>query len=274
MAIAVAASAVAVSRLLGDGEPGAPDPGPVHVHGLGVNPADRSLLLATHTGLFRLGPESQRAERIGDRYQDTMGFTVTGPDRFLGSGHPDVRDDLPPLLGLIESRDGGASWRSISLLGKADFHALRTQGRLVVGYDATGGQLLTSRNSGRSWRGAVPPEPLVDVVLDPGSPARLLAAGESRLYSSGDGGSTWRQLDEKTGLLAWPRADRLYLVEDTGRVRVSRDGGRRWQDRGRLGGQPAALLATAGETLFAATHDGAITRSSDGGATWTIRGRP
>ncbi|MBW3550306.1 MAG: alanine:cation symporter family protein [Proteobacteria bacterium] len=38
------------------------------------------------------------AERIGDRRQDTMGFTVVGPRRYLGSGHPDLRDELPPLL--------------------------------------------------------------------------------------------------------------------------------------------------------------------------------
>jgi hypothetical protein len=36
-----------------------------------------------------------------------MGFTIVGPNRFLGSGHPDLRDDLPPLLGLIESTNRG-----------------------------------------------------------------------------------------------------------------------------------------------------------------------
>ena len=34
-----------------------------------------------------------------------MGFTVVGPDTFLGSGHPDIRATDPPLLGLIESND-------------------------------------------------------------------------------------------------------------------------------------------------------------------------
>src|SRR5687768_7073255 len=47
----------------GDGGSGPPngggprvgDPGPVHVHGLGVNPKDGALFVATHTGLFRAG---------------------------------------------------------------------------------------------------------------------------------------------------------------------------------------------------------------------------
>jgi hypothetical protein len=37
-----------------------------------------------------------------------MGFSVAGPGRFIGSGHPDPSDtSSPPNLGLIESRDGG-----------------------------------------------------------------------------------------------------------------------------------------------------------------------
>jgi hypothetical protein len=96
----------------------AADPGVVHVHGLGRNPADGALMIATHTGLFRVGPKEQTAERVAGLYQDTMGFTVVGPDHFLGSGHPaSVRED-PPYLGLIESRDAGRTWRPISLRGE------------------------------------------------------------------------------------------------------------------------------------------------------------
>ncbi|MDQ3275042.1 MAG: exo-alpha-sialidase, partial [Actinomycetota bacterium] len=66
---------------------GGADPGVVHVHGLGINPKDGALFVATHTGVFRI-PESGQAVRIADRWQDTMGFTVVGPDHFLASGHP------------------------------------------------------------------------------------------------------------------------------------------------------------------------------------------
>src|SRR5688500_4724072 len=86
----------------------AADPGPVHVHGLGINPADEALFIATHTGLYRAGKGERKARRVGDGLQDTMGFTIAGPNRFLGSGHPDARgiaQGLPPHLGLIESRD-------------------------------------------------------------------------------------------------------------------------------------------------------------------------
>src|SRR3990172_6015840 len=90
----------------------------VHVHGLGVNPKDGTLYAATHFGMFRITGEGS-AERVGESYQDTMGFTVEGPDQFLGSGHPDFRDyqagRLHPLLGLIRSDDAGKTWKSVSL---------------------------------------------------------------------------------------------------------------------------------------------------------------
>ncbi|PWI12287.1 hypothetical protein DIZ27_01455 [Streptomyces sp. NWU339] len=41
---------------------------------------------AGHHGVFRL--DSGTATRGAGRYQDTMGFTVTGPSTFLASGHP------------------------------------------------------------------------------------------------------------------------------------------------------------------------------------------
>jgi photosystem II stability/assembly factor-like uncharacterized protein len=270
---AAVAAALAVARVLGDGAPSATNPGPVHVHALGVNPADRSLFIATHTGLFRLEPDAERAERVSDRYQDTMGFTVAGPDHFLGSGHPDLRDDLPPLLGLIESRDAGKTWTPISLLGEVDFHALRVRSRQVVGYDATSGRVMISKDGGRRWQARRAPEPLVDLVVDPASADVLLATGESRLFFSSDGGGTWTQREQGTGLLAWPRRDRLYLLDGGGRVWLSPDGGRRWQGRGRIGSRPAALLAVSDQTLYAATHDGEIKHSSDGGANWTTRSR-
>jgi hypothetical protein len=257
----------------GEDEQSEADPGAGHVHALGLNPGDSALFIATHNGLFRLPPDGERAERVGDRRQDTMGFTVVGPDHFLGSGHPDLRDDLPPLLGLIESRDGGKTWNPISLLGRVDFHALRVHDRRVVGYDATSARVMISDNRGQDWRIESSPEPLVDLVVNPSSAGIFLAAGTSRLFVSGDAGRTWRQREQGTGLLAWPRRDRIYLLDGGGRIWLSRDRGARWQHRGDVGSQPAALLAVGAEVLYAATHDGEIKHSVDGGSSWRSVGR-
>lgn len=268
-------------RLLADRDPLAPsvDPGPVHVHGLGINPSDGALLIATHTGMWRVNANEKNAERVGDKLQDTMGFTIVGADRFLGSGHPDLRDirdrRLPPLLGLIESTDAGETWRPISLLGEADFHVLRSFGERIYGYDVTNDRLLVSFDDGRSWEKRQRPAPLIDLAADPSNPKRLVAVGERGLYSSVNEGRSWQLVRrDAVGLLAWPIRRSLFLVDGRGQVFVSPNRGRVWRPLGDVGGQPAALLATDSQHLYVALHDGTIKRSANGGASWYVRSSP
>jgi hypothetical protein len=250
------------------------DAGAAHIHGLGINPADRALVIATHSGLFRAAPGQRRARRIGDRRQDTMGFTVVGPDEFLGSGHPDLRDDLPPLLGLIRSSNAGRSWKPISLLGQADFHVLRTAGTRIYGVNATDGQLLVSDDGGRRWARRTPPGALLDLAARPGRPDELVAAAEDGLFVSRDAGQRWRPLGVRhTGLLAWPAPDELILVDGDGDVHRSADGGRRFERVGETGGQPAALAAH-GSDLYVALHSNEVKLSRDRGRTWELRVMP
>lgn len=265
----------------GSGEPAASasgDPGPIHVHGLGVDPADGALFVATHTGLFRVAPGASRAQRVGGRYQDTMGFAVVGPGRFLGSGHPDLQEKLPPFLGLIESRDAGRSWRPVSLLGDVDFHVLEAGGRHIYGYGSDfrsrTPRFLRSTNGGRRWERLEAPEPLIALAIDPGDPRSLVASGERRVHRSRDGGRSWSAVAAPAaGLLTWNAAG-VFLVGGDGRV--WRGSGPRgpWRAGGSIGGQPAALDEGRGRELLAALHDGTIKRSTDDGARWSIRSAP
>jgi hypothetical protein len=119
-----------------------------HVHGLGVNPADDTLYVASHLGVYRMD-DGKRPIRIADRYQDTMGFTVVGPDRFLASGHRDLREDLPSSLGLIYSTDAARSWTALSLQGQADFHILEPAADRLYANDGISSRLLTT--AGKPW---------------------------------------------------------------------------------------------------------------------------
>jgi photosystem II stability/assembly factor-like uncharacterized protein len=230
------------------------------------------VIVATHTGLFRAAAGQQAATRIGDRRQDTMGFTVVGPDRFLGSGHPDPRDDLPPLLGLIGSDDAGRSWQPISLLGEADFHVLRAAGRRVYGVNSADGALMASTDGGRTWEQRTPPGPVLDLAIDPRDGQRIVATGERGLTISRDGGKGWRPLQpERIGLLGWTE-DRLVLVDAAGDVHSSDDDGRTFAKVGAIGGQPVALAAHE-DQLLAALPDTTVRVSADGGRTWTLRVR-
>ena len=262
----------------GPGPAGAPavaeDPGADHVHGLGINPRDGALFVATHTGLFRSAPGETTSERVGDLLQDTMGFTVTGPDEFLGSGHPDGRTDLPPLLGLIRSTDAGETWTPVSLLGKADFHVLRSAGKRIYGADATSGRLLVSDDGGTTWQERRPPGPLLDLVVDPRDPDHVVGATEDGLHESADAGRTWRAATrERTGYLAWPRPGALAIARPDGRIASAASARGPWRDEGSLQGPPGAFLGTP-DALYAALHDGTIQVSEDGGRTWTTRATP
>ncbi len=252
------------------------DPGPAHVHGLGVNPSDGALFAATHTGLFRI-PERGPAKRIADRYQDTMAFTVVGPDRFLASGHPDLRDPAlrrqgrPPLLGLIESTDAGQSWSPISLLGEADFHTLALSGGTLVGYDSTGGRVMATTDR-RSWETRSLAQ-LGDLAVDPTNPERMVGLDEAgSVIGSVDGGRSWSPAPGPALMLVrWDEAGRLWGAAADGTIhRRGPDGA--WEQRAALGGEPEALLVE-GPVVHVAVAGRGIVRSDDEGRTWRLRYR-
>lgn len=252
----------------------AADPGVAHVHGLGVDPADGVLYAATHFGLFAL-PEEGPATRIADRLQDTMGFTVVGPNTFLGSGHPDFQKDpeLPPRLGLIRSTDAAKTWQSVSLLGEVDFHALHSAAGVIYGWDSGSSRLMVSGDDGETWdtRSTLA---LRDFAVGPMDPKVLLATTERGLVRSDDGGRTFAAIPSAPVLavLAWKTADALYGIDPSGAVYVSADGGSSWEERGDVGGEPEALAAHA-QDLYAAASGRGVLASSDGGRTWVVRYR-
>ena len=248
------------------------DPGMVHVHGLAVDAADGQLFAATHTGVFRF--EDGEPVRVGDRRQDTMGFTAAR-GRFLASGHPDLRDaelrvdGKPPLLGLVESTDGARTWKPLSLLGDADLHAIAVAEEVIVAYDSTRENVVESIDGGRTWetRSTVA---LVDLSLDPaGADAVAAATPEGEVLSSSDGAGNWTPdpaAPPRVTVLRWAR-DGIWAGTATG-VLARRDERGTWQEHHRFAGAVEALLIDR-STIYAAVTGEGILRSDDGAATWT-----
>jgi len=247
------------------------DPGVAHVHDLGTDPGDGTLYAATHYGVFRI-PEQGTPTRIADRFQDTMGFTVVGPKHFLGSGHPDQRENRPNPLGLIESTDAGESWRDVSLSGEVDFHALEVAHGRVYGYDGSSGRLMVSQDK-TTWdsRAVLP---MADLAVSPQNPDVLVVTTERGLAASQDGGRRFAVVGGTPPVVfvSWPEPQALWGITVSGAVLVSTDAGTTWQQRGSLDGQPSAISATDENTLYAATDTG-VYASKDGGKTFTMRYR-
>lgn len=248
---------------------GRQDPGMAHVHGLGVDPSDGMLYAATHYGLFSV-PETGAPTRIADRRQDTMGFTIAGPNLFLGSGHPDPVDKLPSRLGLIQSTDAGKTWQQLSLAGKADFHALKAAHGSVYGYDGSGGFMVSADKLTWETRSKLP---MRDFAVSPSDADMILATTEDGLQLSTDGGRHFTQVAGAPALmvLGWDRGSSVYGVAPGGEVYRSGDAGSSWQQGTSLEGQPEAFLVS-GERLLAATGTG-IFESTDGARSWRLRFR-
>jgi len=249
--------------------------GVVHVHGLGVDPGDGSLYAATHSGLFRL-PEQGAAVRIANRAQDTMGFSIVGPGQFIGSGHPDFREDdvRPPLLGLIASDDAGQTWDRLSLHGEADFHGLQAAHGLVYGYDSTSQTFMVSQDREQWDRRAQ--LPMAGFAVSPTDPDTVLATTAQGLARSTDGGRSFSPVPAAPSLvfLTWAPQGQLYGVTPDGTVQRSADGGATWGARGTVAEQPEAItvdVRDGEEVLYVAATGRGVLDSSDGGRSFTTR---
>jgi len=236
-----------------------------HVHGLAVNPADGVLFAATHFGVFRI--VDGQATQVAQRWQDTMAFTVAGPDNFLASGHPDLRENLPSHLGLIESTDAAESWKGLSLSGDADFHALELAGKNIFGFDALSGLLMVTSDR-QTWKDIA-----VTAVID----LAWLGKDADAVWATTSSGLTKYRTDgsesEMAGeppvvLIDSPAPGQLVGVTATGDVYVTKDPERGiWRRTAQpTPGTPEAFEATT-EGWYVATERG-ISRSIDQGATW------
>ncbi|PRX43465.1 hypothetical protein B0I33_11583 [Prauserella shujinwangii] len=208
--------------------------------------------------------------RIAGLTQDFMGFTVVGPGHFLGSGHPGPDDrEQPSHLGLIESTDGGESWRPVSLSGEADFHAMEAAHGRVYGYDSVSGRLLVSEDR-QTWDPRADLA-LADLAVSPDRPEEVIATTEQGPARSTDGGRTFAPVGGAPVLvyLDWPASGRLVGVAPDGAVHVSTDGGGTWARRGQVPGTPQALTTHGGAEVYVATGTG-IHRSTDDGRTFRV----
>ncbi|MEU5404356.1 F510_1955 family glycosylhydrolase [Streptomyces sp. NPDC005963] len=240
-----------------------------HIHGVEVGPTDKKLYVATHEGIYT--PDAKgRPQLVGDRKDDFMGFTVAASGSFLASGHPAPGRDAPNNLGLIESTDGGKTWKDRSLVGEVDFHSLEHAHGTIYGYDSTNGLLRVSAD-GSTWDKRSKLSAL-DIAVSPQEAQTILATTESGVIRSTDGGRSFNKAGRSVmAFLSWVTPDALYGIDPAGELSRSADGGRTWQKVGTVpGGGPQALTAVTATHLVAASQDG-VYESTNGGKTFAKR---
>ncbi|MDH6281417.1 F510_1955 family glycosylhydrolase [Prescottella agglutinans] len=218
-----------------------------HLHGLHVD-ADGTVLAGTHSGLFALAP-SGNTTRVGTSDDDLMGLTgIPGTYTLFSSGHPGPSSDAPDPLGLARSSDGGVTWEPRSLVGEVDFHALATDGEILVGFDTSSG-LRVSTDDGTTWTPGAELAASALAVNDGG----VWAAGPDGLLVSTDDAATFTPVAGAPllGLISAGRDGSLWGMDVDGNAWRSRDG-RAWVEFTRVGAVEA-LTAVDYDTAYAAT---------------------
>lgn len=263
----------------GPAAPGAPDEGHAvaidHVHELAVDPADGTLLAATHSGVLRLdvaGGTATADGPLGGHDFDPMGFAVAD-GVWYASGHPGPASPPhfgSPHLGLISSVDAGSEWRNVSLTGEVDFHGLTatSDGTTVIGYD--GSAVRASSDGGATWSTGAPL--VVGDLLAVGD--RVLVTTPDGLLVSDDDGVTFAAVPAAPPLvLLAADPDGVVVGVDTAGTVWTGDAGTdgvpgSWVRTGAVEEAPTALAVAAGR-LYAADGRGLVV-SDDRGGTWTV----
>ena len=110
----------------------------------------------------------------------------------------------------------------------------------------------------------------IDIAVNPGNPDQWAVSTDQGTFISANGGKSWRQWDTTFGpRIAWAKPDALYLAGKDGKVKMSPDAGKTWQDVGTIGAGPKELTVGPKGELYASVAGGEIRRSADGGETWT-----
>lgn len=249
-----------------------------HIHGLAVDRQDpEKLLIATHHGLFRSGPNG-KAELISP-VQDFMGFTPDPSDSktLYASGHPAGGGNL----GFIASTDNGVTWDQISpgANGPVDFHQMTVSSSDPQVLYGAYGALQMSRDAGKTWSIVGPlPEKLIDLAASAMNSNTIYAATEAGLLVSKDGGQSWETIVNGAPVsLVEVTADGSVYAFILGRGLVRSAEGAMDFSPVPNGFGDRILLHLAFDPadkgrMFAASHQGDILASTDGGASWTELG--
>jgi len=258
-----------------------------YVRDFALTPAG-GLLIATTYGVLRSGDEGETWLPEAN----AQGIRQAGPDDSVGA--------LAPLAGgtilsgsdrgVWRSGSGGAGWRASSQGITA--HHLRdvaASSGAVPRVLALTREVFASADSGASWKKTAAPSP-DRLVFDPRDGDRAYGHGPLGLFTSRDGGVTWRLLlplysgylpfleGFSSALAIDPSNPKKLYVSAASEQRFdpdrsvlfafSTDGGRTWrQRRNPLDATALAVDPHRGNSLYAATRQD-LKKSLDAGTTW------
>ena len=168
-----------------------------HVHGIGVDPMDSSILyIATH-GDFYQSRDGATPVKVDKIRADYMAFNAPNnkDSPLYASGHPSSGGNT----GLIKSTDGGITWQQVAkvLEPAVDFHAMtlsNSDPNLILGFDSGGRGLFKTIDAGKTWENLEYPEYIYALAISPNDSQLIFAGTGNGIFKSNDGGITWNHI--------------------------------------------------------------------------------
>ncbi|MGQ0791558.1 MAG: WD40/YVTN/BNR-like repeat-containing protein [Nitrosopumilaceae archaeon] len=254
-----------------------------HVHGLGIDPVDRTILyIATH-GDFYHSHDGNPPFKVDVVRADYMAFNapVAAGVPLYASGHPASGGNT----GLIKSIDGGQSWESVSkvLEPPVDFHAMsvsKSDPNIIIGFDSGARGLFKTVDAGETWETLQYPDYITSLAISPIDSQIVFAGTGKGIFQSSDGVQSWTLLDEHQGInilaLVFDENQTLYASNQFGLSRTL-DFGKSWET---LSDPDLTITSIAvdvqNKIIYVAGYspDGyqEVYRSKDDGKSWDIIG--
>ncbi|SMO84066.1 F510_1955 family glycosylhydrolase [Melghirimyces algeriensis] len=259
-----------------------------HIHGLSYSDDGKTLIAATHHGIYRYQNRSWTGP-VGESH-DLMGFSYTQHGIFA-SGHPAEGSNLPDPLGLIISNDEGQSWTPVKFQGESDFHYMTAgfeSGAIFVWNEHPNEELetglYTSQKKGEKWNRVSTKGidgKMITMDAHPQKADALVVGTDQGVYlKSGnkkDFENVWTGIqatallhDRKNPEKIWigTYTDQPHLYHLNIRSKKKKEVPLPF-DHTNDAIQFIAQSSSNPETLAISTFDGNIYTSRDGGGTWT-----
>ena len=257
-----------------------------HIHGLayGLNePYD--LYVSTNDGLIQITASNEWQWTADPHHRhDLVSFKVQDTDTLIASGHPAEQSDLQEPLGIVVSKNQGATWEPVALHGEVHFQVLDMNAgdpSILYGLADQEFAFYQSINGGLSWEKIKTERLSPDthaLVSDPGRPESLLAGTPKGILTSDDGGKTWEMFNPNltfVGIQALPSQPSLivaYLLGDMEGLMMSEDFGQTWSSLNfTIENDVVSAIAVHPEeanTFAVGTLEASIYLTKDGGEQW------
>ena len=222
----------------------------IHVHGLGIDPSDPSILyIATH-GDFYKSVDGGTPVKVDKQRADYMAFNAPQTEGvpLYSSGHPSTGGNT----GLIKSADGGQTWQVVATVldPPVDFHAMavsKSDPNVIIGFDSGGRGLFKTTDAGKTWeKFDYPAQYVTSLAISPNDHKVIFAGTNDGVFQSNDGAANWTQISQYKGIgvmaLAFDTDGNLYASTEEFGLAKSSDLGKTWRSINR---PPNSLTATS-----------------------------